>query len=75
MLKTEEGLKAYIDNYLKPVVTEIGNDPNLICWEIYNEPEGMVMGWSSPANTITEAEVKVCELLLPLKSCSRGAGL
>ena len=58
MLKTEEGLKAYIDNYLKPVVTEIGNDPNLICWEIYNEPEGMVMGWSSPANTITEAEVK-----------------
>jgi hypothetical protein len=58
MLKTEEGLKAYIDNYLIPVVTEIGNDPNLICWEIFNEPEGMVMGWSSPANTITEAEVK-----------------
>jgi hypothetical protein len=58
MLKTEEGLKAYIDNYLIPVVTAIGNDPNLICWEIYNEPEGMVMGWSSPRNTITEAEVK-----------------
>lgn len=58
MLKTEEGLKAYIDNYLTPVVTAIGNDPNLICWEIYNEPEGMVMGWSSPANTITEAEIK-----------------
>lgn len=58
MLKTEEGLQAYIDNYVTPVVTEIGNDPSLICWEIYNEPEGMVMGWSSPANTITEAEVK-----------------
>ncbi len=58
MLKTEEGLQAYIDNYLIPVVTAIGNDPSLICWEIYNEPEGMVMGWSSPANTITEAEVK-----------------
>jgi len=58
MLKTEAGLQAYIDNYLVPVVTAIGNDPNLICWEICNELEGMVQGWSSPANTITQAEVQ-----------------
>lgn len=58
MLKTEAGLQAYIDNYLIPVVKAIGNDPNLICWEIFNEPEGMVQGWSSPAGTITQTQVQ-----------------
>jgi uncharacterized repeat protein (TIGR02543 family) len=58
MLKTEEGLQAYIDKYLIPVVKAIGNDPSLICWEVFNEPEGMVDGWSSPKNTITQAEVQ-----------------
>lgn len=58
MLTTESGLQAYIDNYLKPVVTAIGNHPNLLCWEVYNEPEGMVDGWSSPKNTITKEQVQ-----------------
>jgi uncharacterized repeat protein (TIGR02543 family) len=58
MLTTDAGLQAYIDNYLIPVVTAIGNDPNLLCWEVFNEPEGMVDGWSSPANTITKAQVQ-----------------
>ncbi|HXP90350.1 MAG TPA: cellulase family glycosylhydrolase, partial [Fibrobacteria bacterium] len=58
MLTTTAGLNAYIANYLTPVVTAIGNDPNLLCWEIFNEPEGMVDGWSSPANTITQTEVQ-----------------
>jgi len=58
MLTTEEGLQAYIDNYLIPIVKAIGNDSNLICWEVYNEPEGMVQGWSSPQNTITKAQVQ-----------------
>lgn len=49
MLTTDEGLKAYIDNALVPLVTAIGADPNLACWEIANEPEGMVDsgGWTS----------------------------
>jgi uncharacterized repeat protein (TIGR02543 family) len=58
MLKTEAGLQAYIDKYLIPVVKAIGNDPSLICWEVFNEPEGMVDGWSSPKNTITKEEVQ-----------------
>ena len=58
MMTTEEGLQAYIDNYLIPVVSAIGNDPSLICWEVCNEPEGMVQGWSSPANTITKEQVQ-----------------
>ena len=58
MLTTDSGLSAYLKNYLKPVVSAIGNDPNLLCWEVFNEPEGMVDGWSSPANTITKAQVQ-----------------
>ena len=58
MLTTEDGLKAYLDNYLTPVVKAIGDDPNLLCWEVFNEPEGMVDGWSSPAGTITKAQVQ-----------------
>jgi len=48
MLTTKEGLAAYIDRALIPLVTAIGNDPNLLCWEIANEPEGMVesVGWT-----------------------------
>jgi hypothetical protein len=49
MLTTDEGLQAYIDKALVPLVTAIGPDPNLLCWEIANEPEGMDQngGWTS----------------------------
>ncbi len=49
MLTTDAGLDAYIENAVIPLVTAIGNDPNLLCWEIANEPEGMVDrgGWTS----------------------------
>jgi hypothetical protein len=49
LLTTEDGLKAYIDKALVPLVVAIGKDPNLLCWEIANEPEGMVesIGWTS----------------------------
>jgi hypothetical protein len=49
MLTTKEGLDAYIDKALVPLVKAIGNDPNLLCWEIANEPEGMADrgGWTS----------------------------
>lgn len=58
MLTTDSGLSAYTKNYLTPVVSAIGNDPNLICWEVFNEPEGMVDGWSSPAGTISKLQVQ-----------------
>lgn len=49
MLTTDEGLKAYIDKAVVPLVSAIGKDPNLVCWEIANEPEGMVenVGWTN----------------------------
>jgi hypothetical protein len=44
MLTTDSGISAYIKNAVVPLVTAIGNDPNLICWEIANEAEGMKSG-------------------------------
>lgn len=58
LLQTEAGLQAYIDNYLVPVVTAIGNDPNLICWEIFNEAEGMVTPWSNLEAGITQKQIQ-----------------
>lgn len=58
LLATDEGLKAYIDKALVPLVSAIGKDPNLLCWEIANEPEGMVesIGWT--AQRIAKADVQ-----------------
>ena len=49
MLTTDSGLSAYITKAVVPLVTAIGKDPNLVCWEIANEAEGMVegVGWTS----------------------------
>ena len=58
LLASDEGLKAYIDKALVPLVSAIGKDPNLLCWEIANEPEGMVeaVGWTT--QRIAKADVQ-----------------
>lgn len=58
LLATDEGLKAYIDNAVVPLVTVIGKDPNLICWEIANEAEGMVEGVGWTTQRIAKADVQ-----------------
>lgn len=58
MLQTEDGLNAYINNYVKKVVKEIGNDPNLVCWEVCNEPEGMYQQWNNKETKITQYEIQ-----------------
>jgi uncharacterized repeat protein (TIGR02543 family) len=58
MLTTDAGLSAFITKYVDSVVNAIGNDPNLLCWEVCNEPEGMVesIGWTN--GRITQANVQ-----------------
>jgi hypothetical protein len=58
MLTTDEGIEAYIDNAVVPLVKAIGNDPNLICWEIANEAEGMVEGVGWTSQRIAKADVQ-----------------
>lgn len=58
LLTTDEGLKAYIDNAVVPLVKAIGLDPNLVCWEIANEAEGMVQGVGWTYQKIAKADVQ-----------------
>jgi hypothetical protein len=58
LLATDAGLKAYIDKAVVPLVTAIGKDPNLLCWEIANEPEGMVEGVGWTSQRIAKADVQ-----------------
>jgi len=58
MLATDSGMTAYIKNALVPLVTAIGSDPNLLCWEIANEPEGMVSGVGWTDQKIAKTDVQ-----------------
>lgn len=58
LLQTDSGLKAYIDNAVVPLVTAIGKDSGILCWEIFNEAEGMVQGWSGLEKGITMPDVQ-----------------
>ncbi len=51
LLTTDAGLQAYIDHAVLPLVKAIGKDTSLACWEVFNEPEGMVenIGWTKGA--------------------------
>ncbi len=39
--------KAFINNALNPIMQQIGLHPAVVCWEVFNEPEGMSneFGW------------------------------
>jgi len=44
-----ENLDSYIQNALKPMLEAVGNHPAIMCWEVFNEPEGMAnnYGWAT----------------------------
>ncbi len=62
ILQTDEGRKAFIDNAIVPLVRAIGHHPAILCWEIFNEPEGMVQSiagdWGSMATGIEITDVQ-----------------
>jgi len=45
-------LDTYINTVLKPILEAVGNHPAVMCWEVFNEPEGMTSdagGWTDGA--------------------------
>ncbi len=62
ILQTDTGRKAFINNAVVPLATAIGNHPAILCWEIFNEPEGMVQSiagdWGSMATGIEITDVQ-----------------
>jgi hypothetical protein len=54
-LETPANLDTYINNGLKPILAAVGNHPAIMCWEVFNEPEGMTSdagGWSTQKTTM-----------------------
>jgi hypothetical protein len=48
-LTVPANLDTYINLVLKPMLDAVGNHPAIMCWEVFNEPEGMSSdagGWS-----------------------------
>jgi hypothetical protein len=52
LLQDTVKLQAYINNDLIPMLQAVGNHPAVICWEVFNEPEGMSneFGWTDIAH-------------------------
>ncbi|TRX48797.1 T9SS type A sorting domain-containing protein [Fulvivirga sp. M361] len=48
LLENPQATKTYIDNALIPIIEELGDHPAVMCWEVFNEAEGMTneFGWT-----------------------------
>jgi len=52
LLKTNAGRNAFIQNAILPLVKAVDKHPALLCWEVFNEAEGMVSGNYANGNEI-----------------------
>ncbi len=65
LLTNAEATQSYIDNALIPMVERVKNHTAVLCWEIFNEPEGMTSfanwaGFSQVSITDIQRFVNMC---------------
>ncbi|MBN2424743.1 MAG: discoidin domain-containing protein [Calditrichaceae bacterium] len=64
MLEDSASAHAYVENALIPLVQGLKGHPGIACWEIFNEPEGMLVstGWTTRRTTIPDIQrfVNIC---------------
>lgn len=60
LMTTDAGIKSFIDKAMLPLVTAIGRHRGILCWEIFNEPEGMTeLGWTPEKVSMANIQVFV----------------
>ncbi|MFP4164622.1 MAG: hypothetical protein ACLFQB_14035 [Chitinispirillaceae bacterium] len=58
-LTIPENIDTYLENGLKPIMDSVGSHPAVLCWEVFNEAEGMLesAGWSHVEEKITQEDI------------------
>ena len=52
-------ITTYLNMGLKPILDSVGSHPAVMCWEVFNEPEGMLASanWSHVTKKITQNDI------------------
>ncbi|MDG5817020.1 hypothetical protein QA601_18125 [Chitinispirillales bacterium ANBcel5] len=58
-LTVPENLDTYLENGLGPILEAVGDHPAIMCWEVFNEAEGMLAsaGWDAVVEKITQDDI------------------
>lgn len=58
-LTEPENIDTYLEKGLKPILESVGSHPAVMCWEVFNEPEGMLAeaNWSHVTKKITVDDI------------------
>jgi hypothetical protein len=58
-LTVASNIDTYLNKALKPILDSVGSHPAVMCWEVFNEPEGMLASanWSHVTRKITQDDI------------------